>query len=182
MSNTQQSAMSHDNNHHHWSMINSLEFHPSMLQNSPGLLTALEEDSMFQPLVSIYLSVLTVPPTFSERERERERESLLFYSRRPRLQTAMCIAVWSRGREGIRDDTPDRESMELNPNGAKSQHRSLSRTNASTKPITTSSSISSSSTVCKTAMRMTPPPPYFRIKYQITPSPLFVPFARARSS
>jgi len=58
MSNMQQSSMSHDNNHHHWSMISSLDFHPSMLQNSPGLLTALEEDSMFQPLVSISLSKL----------------------------------------------------------------------------------------------------------------------------
>jgi hypothetical protein len=39
-------------------MINNLDFQPSMLQSSPGLLTALEEDSMFQPLVS-YLCVHT---------------------------------------------------------------------------------------------------------------------------
>jgi len=62
------------------------------------------------------------------------------------------------------------------------QHRSLSRTNASTKTITmssSSSSISSCMVCCKTAMQMTL---YFRIKYQITPSPLFVLSARARSS
>jgi hypothetical protein len=99
MSNTQQSAMSHDNNHHHWSMINSLEFHPSMLQNSPGLLTALEEDSMFQPLVSIYLSVLTVPPTFSERERERERVPalLLASSSAPNSHVHCCLEPRQRG-------------------------------------------------------------------------------------
>lgn len=48
-SHTHQSFVSHDGNHD-WSMINNLDFQPSMLQSSPGLLTALEEDSMFQPL------------------------------------------------------------------------------------------------------------------------------------
>jgi hypothetical protein len=79
MSNMQQSSMSHDNNHHHWSMISSLDFHPSMLQNSPGLLTALEEDSMFQPLVSISLSQLfrtafLLAPSSAPNSHARERQ------------------------------------------------------------------------------------------------------------
>jgi hypothetical protein len=74
MSNMQQSSMSHDSNHHPWSMINSLDFHPS-----PGLLTALEEDSMFQPLVSISLSQLfrnafLLAPSSAPNSHARERQ------------------------------------------------------------------------------------------------------------